>query len=247
MNTRNSTVRDRSYLVLRLSSLFALDSPFHSSSLAETRFEKLKRDDPLSIIYQTHWRLIRMYPGGLRQDSSNPNPVYAWNHGIQMVALNYQNQDDMMPLCYGKFLDNGGCGYVLKPSYLIHAQQSHYHPTNLNRRLDHPQILTMTIISSQFLARANVKTSDIPDPYVLVSIHGLPCDEGMYRTKVIENNGFNPIWNERCSFHIRYPRMALIYFGIFDHDSFTRDDKLAQFCLPLTMIQTGSLSLPFRL
>ena len=207
--------------------------------MAETRFDKLKREDALSIIYQTTWRLIRMYPGGLRQDSSNANPVHAWNYGIQMAALNYQNEDDMMPLCYGKFLDNGGCGYVLKPNYLIHAEQTHYHPVQINHRLDHPQILTIKVISSQFLSRSSAKTSDIPDPYVTVSIHGLPCDERTFKTKVIENNGFNPIWNEKFAFHIRYPQMALLYFGIFDYDAFTRDDKLAQFCLPVTMIQTG--------
>ncbi|CAF3383911.1 unnamed protein product [Rotaria sp. Silwood1] len=33
--------------------------------------------------------------------------------------------------------------------------------------------------------------------------------------------------------------MALVYFSVYDHDAFTSDDKLAQFCLPLTMMQTG--------
>jgi hypothetical protein len=181
-----------------------------------------------------------MYPGGLRQDSSNANPVHAWNNGIQMSALNYQNEDDMMPLCYGKFLDNGGCGYVLKPEYLIRAQQTRYHPMYVNDELDRAQLLTLTIISSQFLSRRASKTFDVPDPYVCVSIHGLSCDEQTYRTKVVENNGLNPIWNETCSFHIQYPQMSLIYFSIYDYDAFTRDNKLAQFCLPIGMLRTGT-------
>ncbi|CAF1230130.1 unnamed protein product [Didymodactylos carnosus] len=32
--------------------------------------------------------------------------------------MNYQGCDDYMALNYGRFLDNGGCGYVLKPEIL---------------------------------------------------------------------------------------------------------------------------------
>ncbi len=215
------------------------DTPFHSSSLVENRFEKISRDDPSSLISQTTWRIIRTYPGGFRQDSSNANPINAWNYGIQMAALNYQNEDDIMPLCYGKFLDNGGCGYILKPNYLIHANETKYNPLDSHLNLDYPQTLTLTIISAQFLFPSNTKTTDILDPYVNISIHGLPCDQQISKTKVIENNGLNPIWNEKFSFKIKYPQMALVHFTIYDYDAFTRDDKLAHFCLPFTMIQTG--------
>ncbi len=146
--------------------LDTLDSPFHSSSLVESRFEKIARDYPSSLILQTTWRIIRTYPGGFRQDSSNANPINAWNYGIQMAALNYQNEDDIMPLCYGKFLDNGGCGYILKPNYLIHANETNYNPLKSQLNLDYTQLLTLTIISAQFLSRSKLKTSDIPDPYV---------------------------------------------------------------------------------
>jgi hypothetical protein len=205
----------------------------------ENRFEKLSRENPASLILQSTWRILRTYPGGLRQDSSNANPINAWNYGIQMAALNYQNEDDIMPLCYGKFLDNGGCGYILKPNYLIHADKTKYNPLNSEFNLDYPQILTIKIISAQFLTRSNLKTFDIPDPYVSISIHGLPCDQQISKTKVRENNGLDPIWNETFSFRIQYPQMALVYFCVYDYDPFTPDDKLAHFCLPFTMIQTG--------
>ncbi|CAF3758936.1 unnamed protein product [Adineta steineri] len=214
-------------------------SPFHSSSLVENRFEKISRENPSSLILQTTWRIIRTYPAAFRQDSSNANPVDAWNYGIQMAALNYQNEDDIMPLCYGKFLDNGGCGYVLKPNYLINAHETQYDPSNIQSNPDCSQVLTITIISAQFLSRANLTTSDIPDPYVSVSIHGVPCDQQSKKTKVVENNGFDPIWNETFTFKIKYPQMALVYFAVYDCDVFSRDDKLAHFCLPLTVMQTG--------
>ncbi|CAF3334169.1 unnamed protein product [Rotaria socialis] len=214
-------------------------SSWHSSSLAETRFEKLSRSDPTSLILQTTWRTLRTYPGGFRQDSSNANPVTAWIHGIQMAALNFQNEDDIMPLCYGKFLDNGGCGYVLKPTYLINAHETDYNPLNPKLDLDQAKVLTLTIISAQFLSRSKTDISDIPDPYVMISIQGVPCDQKIQKTKVIENNGLDPIWNEKFSFNIKYSQLALVYFSVYDRDSFTLDDKLAYFCLPLTMMQTG--------
>lgn len=35
------------------------------------------------------------------------------------VALNYQTGTDPMQLNRGRFLDNGSCGYVLKPNFLL--------------------------------------------------------------------------------------------------------------------------------
>ncbi len=32
--------------------------------------------------------------------------------------MNYQTAGKFMDVYYGRFLTNGGCGYVLKPSYL---------------------------------------------------------------------------------------------------------------------------------
>ena len=38
----------------------------------------------------THNNFLRIYPYGLRFDSSNYNPIIAWAHGAQMVAANMQ-------------------------------------------------------------------------------------------------------------------------------------------------------------
>lgn len=122
-----------------------------------------------------------MYPDGFRQDWSNPNPISARNFAIKVVALNYQNDDQQMSLCYGKFLDNGSCGYVLKLQYLIDLDKSYFRPidylsepTRLFRSVhlhDYPQRLILTIISGQFFRRSSENTDDIPDPYVVVSTH----------------------------------------------------------------------------
>jgi hypothetical protein len=199
------------------------DTPFQSSSLAENTFLKTIEKDPLELLQQTTWRLLRTYPDGFRQ------------------ALNYQYHDDMMALCYGKFLDNGGCGYVLKADYLIRAEQNRFNPLNPEyHSIDKPILLTIKIISGQFFSRKHKKSSDIPDPYVRVSIHGLSCDEQKQKTAVIDNNGLNPIWNETFTFTIRYPQMSLIYFSVVDHDPLTSNNRIAFFCLPVRLMRTGT-------
>ncbi|UJR20415.1 hypothetical protein I4U23_023546 [Adineta vaga] len=220
---------------------------FHSANLAEKHFERAAKADPLGVMKQTLKSSLRMYPDGLRQDSSNPDPITPWNFGIQMVALNYQNDDAIMSLSYGKFMDNGCCGYVLKPKYLVDIDKSLYNPLNyiikpmtLSEHIfECPQRLIITIISGQFLPRANETTSDIPDPYVVISTHGIPCDQQTQKTRKIDDNGFDPEWNETFQFDIYFPQMCLLRFDVYDHDRFSRDDRLAYFCLPITTIQTG--------
>ncbi len=36
---------------------------------------------------------------------------------------------------------------------------------------------------------------DIVDPYVRVEVRGAPCDERAWKTDVVDNNGFHPVWN----------------------------------------------------
>ena len=62
--------------------------------------------------------LLNIYFKGQRLDSSNFNPIPYWSLGAQLVSLNYQTPDKPMHLNAGRFLDNGACGYVLKPPCL---------------------------------------------------------------------------------------------------------------------------------
>jgi len=234
----------KSFIVLFFFNLIVIDLCSYSSSLSEKQFDRAARLDPIGFIKQTGRCLLRTYPDGLRQDSSNPNPINAWNCGVQMAALNYQHNDQMMSLCHGKFLDNGSCGYVLKPNYIIDIQKSKFNPFDYLIKpskdfVEYPQRLIITIISAQFLSRSSETTDDIPDPYVVISTHGILCDQQIHKTKFIENNGFNPVWNEIFQFDIHFPQMCLVRFDVYDYDVFSRDDRLAYFCLPMTTMQTG--------
>ncbi|KAJ7533669.1 hypothetical protein O6H91_13G059700 [Diphasiastrum complanatum] len=88
-------------------------------SLSEPQLEKLAKEYPLELIRFTKRNILRIYPYGLRLNSSNYNPLVAWSHGAQMVALNMQGYGRPLWLVQGFFRANGGCGYVKKPEYLL--------------------------------------------------------------------------------------------------------------------------------
>lgn len=56
---------------------------------------------------------MRVYPYGLRVNSSNLDPTFFWRRGAQIVALNWQNSDKGMMLNQGMFA--GEQGWILKP------------------------------------------------------------------------------------------------------------------------------------
>ncbi|GBM08691.1 1-phosphatidylinositol 4,5-bisphosphate phosphodiesterase gamma-1 [Araneus ventricosus] len=74
---------------------------------------------PLIINKYHRTQFSRVYPKGSRIDSSNYDPIKMWNAGVQMVALNYQTADRAMQLNQARFLENGKCGYVLRPKCMF--------------------------------------------------------------------------------------------------------------------------------
>jgi len=86
-------------------------------SLKESKMDKVIRKSGVNLLKYTENKLMRVYPDNLRVDSSNYNPMPSWLHGSQLVALNYQTPDVPMWVYRGKFRDNGGCGYLLRPPF----------------------------------------------------------------------------------------------------------------------------------
>ena len=92
-------------------------SPYEIASISETRIKTQYKDEVgrASMVVHNSLALTRIYPDGIRQDSSNMDPSIAWSMGCHMVCLNYQTWDLYMRLNFAKFLLNGSCGYILKP------------------------------------------------------------------------------------------------------------------------------------
>ncbi|KAJ7533153.1 hypothetical protein O6H91_13G035100 [Diphasiastrum complanatum] len=85
-------------------------------SLSEPQLEKLTKEYPLEPIRFTKQNILRIYPYELRLNSSNYNPLVAWSHGAQMVALNMQGYGRPLWLVQGFFRANGGSAERLSRS-----------------------------------------------------------------------------------------------------------------------------------
>lgn len=217
---------------------------YEMSSFKEGKAMALAEESATDYIRHNVEKLSRIYPAGTRTDSSNYNPVPLWNAGCQIVALNFQTFCKELDINQGRFLVNGKSGYVLKPAFLRDSA-SEFDPVTLTRGewLQHKTLHVM-IISGQQLPKVSKKKSSIVDPLVKVQIYGVPADNAEKETKSLDNNGFNPSWNENFQFDVYVPELALVRFLIEDHDSMSGDEFIAQFTLPFNSLKMGYRHVP---
>ncbi|XP_049835190.1 1-phosphatidylinositol 4,5-bisphosphate phosphodiesterase classes I and II [Schistocerca gregaria] len=168
--------------------------PYEMSSFDEKQATTLLKESPVEFVNYNKHQLSRVYPSGTRFDSSNFMPQVFWNAGCQLVALNYQTLDLAMQLNLGIFEYNHRCGYLLKPEFMRRQ----------DRRLDPfaestvdgiiAGTVSVHVISAQFLTDRRVGV------YVEVDMFGLPADtvRKKFRTKIVPNNGINPIFDEEA-------------------------------------------------
>ncbi|CAL8346825.1 unnamed protein product [Merluccius merluccius] len=217
---------------------------YEMSSFKEGKALKLAEESANHYIQHNVAKLSRVYPAGSRTDSSNYNPVPLWNAGCQIVALNFQTRCADMSVNQGRFLVNGRSGYVLKPSYLRDAA-SEFEPITLTRGpwLQHKSLHVM-VISGQQLPKVEAKKKSIVDPVVRVEVYGVPADVASKETKPVDNNGFNPEWNESFQFDVYVPELALVRFIVEDHDSASDNEFVGQYTLPFCSLQLGYRHVP---
>uniref|UniRef100_A0A3Q1KI57 Phosphoinositide phospholipase C n=1 Tax=Anabas testudineus TaxID=64144 RepID=A0A3Q1KI57_ANATE len=203
----------------------ALTNSWQVSSLNETVMNQIIQLKPGELVRLNQRQLLRVYPSNFRVDSSNFNPQAYWNAGCHMVAMNYQTEGRMLELNRAKFSSNGNCGYILKPKCMCKGA--------FNPMLDDPlpghkkTQLVLKIISGQQLPKPRDSVfgdrGEIIDPFVEVEIIGLPVDCSKQQTRVVNDNGFNPIWEETLVFNVQMPQIALVRFQVWDHDPIGRD------------------------
>ena len=87
--------------------------PTHVFSLSEQKVVDMHEEHHEALFDHNRNFLMRIFPSGLRVNSSNVEPTFLWGQGAQMVALNWQSWDKGMMLNEGMFA--GEEGWVLKP------------------------------------------------------------------------------------------------------------------------------------
>uniref|UniRef100_A0A8D2JGD7 Phosphoinositide phospholipase C n=1 Tax=Varanus komodoensis TaxID=61221 RepID=A0A8D2JGD7_VARKO len=201
------------------------ESNWQVSSFSETKAHQILQQKPAQYLHFNQHQLSRIYPSSYRVDSSNYNPQPFWNAGCQLVALNYQSEGRMLQLNRAKFSANGNCGYVLKPRCMC---QGIFNPNSEDPLLGQmKKQLVLRIISGQQLPKPRDSMlgdrGEIIDPFVEVEIIGLPVDCCKEQTRVVDDNGFNPMWEETLVFTICMPEIVLVRFLVWDHDPIGRD------------------------
>ncbi|NXL00415.1 PLCZ1 phosphodiesterase, partial [Mesembrinibis cayennensis] len=210
---------------------------YENNSIGEVKARKFVKHSANEFVSHTSRFITRIYPKGTRTNSSNYNPQEFWNVGCQMVALNFQTPGVQMELQNGKFLDNGGCGYILKPEFLRN-RSSTFTPHNVGR-YSKPMSLSITLISGHQLPPSNLSKTNKADPLVQIEIYGVPEDEAKKKSSVIKSNALSPRWDETFSFTVQVPELALIRFCVEDEISLVANEFLGQYTLPLLSLNKG--------
>ncbi|KAL7386955.1 hypothetical protein ABVT39_016153 [Epinephelus coioides] len=217
---------------------------YEMSSFKESKAMELAEESANSYICHNVEKLSRIYPAGSRTDSSNYDPVPLWNAGCQIVALNFQTTCKEMDINQGRFLVNGKSGYILKPAYMRDVN-TEFDPITLTRgEWLKPKALHIMVISAQQLPKVNKKKSSIVDPLVKVQVFGVPADVAKRETIYVENNGFNPSWNENFQFDVYVPDLALVRFVVEDYDSTSDNEFVGQYTLPFNSLKMGYRHIP---
>ncbi|KAG1897646.1 1-phosphatidylinositol-4,5-bisphosphate phosphodiesterase 1 [Suillus fuscotomentosus] len=246
-------------------------APEHMFSLSEKTANKVMKQGMVDLIKHNRTHLVRIYPKGLRVNSSNYLPHRYWAAGAQLVAINWQTFDLGYMINHAMFQRNGRAGYVLKPLALrIHDKEL------LSRHTQHS--LDIVVISAQQLPRPKdslgheIMDKSTVDPYVEVSIHVPDWPHASYhsssssttpspsstgstgrllsrRTNSVKNNGFNPVWQEVLS--LPFDCVGDMFDLIFVRFAVRRDgdndeEPIAVYCVSLGSLAMGYRHLPLH-
>ncbi|KAH8052800.1 phosphatidylinositol phospholipase C [Aureococcus anophagefferens] len=158
-----------------------------------------------------------------------------------VVALNMQVKGEDNPLWtnHGKFLANGGAGYVRKPSWMMRD----FTFLNTYEALRTQSLPTKAHLSVQLTSAEGWTEGwgleSAPDVYCIVSVAGgPPQDKQHHKSKTIDNSK-SPVWNETATFDLACPELAVVTLEFWDDDDLSGDDYLGHVSLPLSEVITG--------
>ncbi|KAM7396921.1 hypothetical protein PAMP_019926 [Pampus punctatissimus] len=158
-------------------------------------------------------------PGFIQQDQGHPHPTTTLK-SFGMLA---------------RSLDNGGCGYVLKPAVLMSSQRS-FDPSCSQHNVK-PTHLLLKVISGSNLPIP--RSGKALDPFVRVEIHGIASDSRRKTTHTVKNNSLSPHWDSDMNFNISIPELCLIRFCVRDQTGLLSSDFVGQYMLSFGSLKKG--------
>ncbi|KAK7851239.1 phosphoinositide phospholipase c 6 [Quercus suber] len=195
----------------------------------------------------TQRNLLRVYPKGMRLDSSNYDPMLGWSHGAQMVALNMQGHAKFLWIMKGMFRANGGCGYVKKPDFLLPVGDPNKRCTATSSKFLRVCCLgsTFTLFGVSFLFFNSFVHLNYLHGNNQVAIAGVPADEVRRETKAIEDEWL-PVWDQSFEFALRVPELAVLRIEALEYDTTGAPDFGGQTCLPISELRNGIRAVPLN-
>ncbi|RDW64952.1 putative phosphoinositide-specific phospholipase C [Coleophoma cylindrospora] len=218
----------------------------HIYSFMEQTFQKnTKTSEEKNTLIRHNMRyLMRVYPNGWRVASTNFDPLMYWRRGVQMVALNWQTYDLGMQMNDAMFASGTDqSGYVLKPRELREIRMVPNVP-GTPIKLERKEVnFSIDVISAQQLMRPKgLAPNRSVDPYVEVEVYhaddktkevkgvvgvggtdasakdgssGLGAPHRR-RTQIVQENGFNPIFNKKFNFNLttKFPDLVFVRWTV---------------------------------
>ncbi|CAI5516313.1 unnamed protein product [Closterium sp. Naga37s-1] len=204
------------------------EGPPKRVSFSESQLTNTTKTCPKGLVSFTQRNLLRIYPFGLRVTSSNYDPMPAWLHGAQMVAMNMQGYGRPLWIVHGFFSANGGCGYLKKPDFYLtpgkqlegisEGDESAAGSTEGVYDPSVPRPIQMTlrvrvVVGTGWLERygkGHFDTYSKPDFYCKVSIEGAPSDSAEKKLDTCSDD-WCPCWDgTTLEFPLILPELALL-------------------------------------
>ncbi|KDQ56761.1 hypothetical protein JAAARDRAFT_36251 [Jaapia argillacea MUCL 33604] len=251
-------------------------APEHVFSLSENTMNKILKQGMMDLIKHNRSHLVRIYPKGTRLNSTNYEPHRYWSAGAQLVALNWQTFDLGYMINHAMFQRNGRSGYVLKPKALREYNKEML-GKRTKHFLDVTIISAQQLPRPKDASGREIIDKNIIDPYVEVSVHipdwthspflpdasvkayspasgpsainATSARTITYKTGVVKNNGFNPVWEDMLSFPFDcvgdMKDLVFVSFAVKQEDK-EHDGPLAVYCASLGSLNQGFRHLPLH-
>ncbi|PPQ81377.1 hypothetical protein CVT25_015898 [Psilocybe cyanescens] len=255
-------------------------APEHIFSLSENAANRLMKASMQDLVKHNHTHLVRIYPKGTRVNSTNYEPHRYWAAGCQVVAINWQTFDLGYVINQAMFQRNGRSGYVLKPEALrcpekdlLSKRTQHFLDVTIISAQQVPrqrdskgeEIIEKSIVDPFVQVSLHIPdwshSPFLPDSATTAGAKYSPSTDATatsvssartvsFKTKVIRDNGFNPVWQEElCLPFDCVGGMKDLIFGEFavrQEGQRDDDEPLGIYCVPLGCLEQGFRHLPLH-
>jgi Ca2+-dependent lipid-binding protein len=118
-------------------------------------------------------------------------------------------------------------------------------PETLSTNSIKPLEFDIKIIGARHLM-GNKGKRGLVSPFVEVEVLGCEYDSFKAKTKVVPDNGLNPMWDETFKIRIQNPAMAVFRVAVFDEDMFGEPNFIGAATYPASCVLRGYRSIPLK-